>query len=554
MRLEKEIRFLYAKVVSSIMKKVTRIRLSTLPLLTFTLLLVGSLYQRARGELAERPPNIVIVMVDDMGFSDIACYGGEIQTPHLDALSKHGLRFSQFYNTGRCCPTRASLLTGLYAHQAGVGHMTKDRGYPAYQGSLNDRCMTIAEVLKPAGYFTAITGKWHVGSAPSKWPLQRGFDRFYGTPQGGGHHYRNLPGRDLVLNDQIIPMPEDWYSTTAFTDHAIQFIEEGVHAEKPVFLYLAYTAPHWALHAPEEEIAKFRGRYADGWESARRARFSRQLQMGLFENHTKLSPQEETVPAWSELENQDEMDLRMATHAAMVHLVDRGMGRMVAKLKELGQFERTLILFLSDNGASAESGPTGFTGARGGDPKARTGTPNSYNSFGVAGANLCDTPFRKFKMFAHEGGIATPLIAHWPEGIPERLNGSITRQMGHVIDLLPTCIELAKARYPSSRRGNKLIRPAGRSLTPILSGGRLERPEGIFFEHQGNAAMRDGKWKLVRAHAQPWSLYDLQADRTEWNDLAQVQPQRVAAMATRWKTWAKSVGVQTWPIKAREDK
>jgi arylsulfatase A-like enzyme len=253
---------------------------------------------------AAEPPNIVIIMVDDMGYSDIGCYGGEIETPHLDALANGGVRFTQFYNTGRCCPTRAALLTGLYQHQAGIGHMTQDYGHPAYRGALNDKCVTIAEALKPAGYFTAITGKWHVGSEPGQWPLKRGFDRFYGTPQGGGHHYRNLPGRDLVLNDTIIPMPEDWYSTTAFTDHALEFIEEGVQAEKPVFLYLAYTAPHWALHAPEGEVAKFRGRYADGWQSVREGRFARQMEMGLFPRDTKLSPQNRQVPEWSKVKGE----------------------------------------------------------------------------------------------------------------------------------------------------------------------------------------------------------------------------------------------------------
>tara|TARA_R110002096_G_scaffold61218_5_gene152181 strand:- start:1110 stop:2663 length:1554 start_codon:yes stop_codon:yes gene_type:complete len=501
---------------------------------------------------AAEKPNIVIIMVDDMGYSDIGCYGGEIETPHLDALAESGLRFTQFYNAGRCCPTRAALLTGLYQHQAGIGHMVGDSGHPSYQGYLNDRCVTIAEALNPAGYFTAITGKWHVGSEPDQWPLKRGFDRFYGTPQGGGHHYRNLPGRDLVLNNTIIPMPEDWYSTAAFTDYALQFIDEGVEADKPVFLYLAYTAPHWALHAPDKEIAKFRGRYAYGWQPMREARFKRQLEMGLFPDHTKLSPQDEKVPEWSQVKDQDEMDLRMATHGAMVHLVDRNVGRVVAKLEALGQLENTLILFLSDNGASAESGPTGFTGSRGGDPEARTGTPNSYNSFGIAGANLCDTPFRKFKMFTHEGGISTPLVAHWPGGIPKTLNGSLTSDPGHVIDLLPTCLDLAGARYPTEHAGIEVTPVAGRSLKPILTGEKFERPEGLFFEHQGNAAVRLDQWKLVRAHGDPWSLYNLNTDRTELNDLAKTHPERVDEMTATWEAWAGRVGVQPWPIKKKK--
>ena len=516
-------------------------------LLLLSLLLAVSV----SASVAAEKPNIVIIMVDDMGYSDIGCYGGEIETPHLDALAAGGVRFTQFYNAGRCCPTRAALLTGLYQHQAGIGHMTQDYGLPAYRGALNRNCVTIAEALQSADYFTAITGKWHVGSDPSQWPLERGFDRFYGTPQGGGHHYRNLPGRDLVLNDTVIPMPEDWYSTTAFTDHALQFIDEGVEAERPVFLYLAYTAPHWALHAPKKEIEKFRGRYADGWQPVREARFERQMEMGLFPQHTKLSPQDSQVPEWAKVKDQDEMDLRMATHAAMVHLIDQGVGRVVSKLKELGQLENTLLVFLSDNGASAESGATGFTGSRGGDPKARTGTPDSYNSFGVAGANLCDTPFRKFKMFTHEGGIATPLVVHWPGGIPEERNGSLISEAGHVIDLLPTCIDLAGAEYPSQYGGKQITPPAGRSLRPILVGEKFERPEGLFFEHQGNAAIRDGKWKLVRAHGKPWSLYDLDADRTELNDLAAAHSERVEEMTAKWQAWAERAGVEPWPVKKK---
>lgn len=499
-------------------------------------------------------PNIVIIMVDDMGFSDIGCYGAETETPHLDALAGNGLRFTQFYNTSRCCPTRAALLTGLYQHQAGIGHMTSDYGLPAYRGSLNDRCVTIAEALKPAGYFSAISGKWHVGSKPEQWPLKRGFDRFYGTPQGGGHHYRNLPGRDLVLNDKVIPMPKDWYSTTAFTDHAVQFIDEGIRAEKPVFLYLAYTAPHWALHAPDDEIAKFRGRYMKGWQPIREARFERQLKMGLFPQGTKLSPRDSAIPAWPKIKNKDEMDLRMATHAAMVYLIDEGVGRVVAKLKELDQLDNTLILFLSDNGASAESGATGFTGARGGDKKARTGTPNSYNSFGIAGANMCDTPFRKYKMFVHEGGISTPLIAHWRTGIPKSLNGKLSHEVGHVIDLLPTCLDLAGGNYPA-KKGDQAISPvAGRSLTPALRGKPLRRPEGLFFEHQGNAAIRDGDWKLVKAHKKGWSLYNLAKDRTELNDLAKQHPDKVATLKAKWNAWAKQVGAESWPVKKRKNK
>ncbi len=495
-------------------------------------------------------PNIIIVLVDDMGFSDVGCYGSETATPNLDKLAAEGLRFTQFYNTSRCCPTRAALLTGLHQHQAGIGLMDADMGTPAYQGHLNDRCVTLAEALGPSGYYTAICGKWHVGSERGHWPLDRGFDRFYGTPQGGGHHYRNLPDRQLVLDDQVIPIPDGWYSTTAFTDHALEFLDEGFGTGKPVFLYLAYTAPHWPLQAPAGEIGEFRGRYLDGWQPVREARFARQMKMGFFPKGTRLAPRDPAVPAWDEVGDHDEMDLRMATHAAMVHLIDRNIGRVVAKLHEHGQLDDTLLLFLSDNGASAESGPLGFTGARGGDPKARTGTPDSYNSFGIAGANMCDTPFRRYKMDVHEGGIATPLIAHWPEGIPARLNGSLTNATGHVIDLMPTCLDLAGADYPGTRSGKPIQPPEGLSLRPALEGGDWPERE-LYFEHMGNAAVRVGPWKLVRAHRKPWALFNLDEDRTEMNDLSSQQPERAQALETKWKAWAERVGVEPWPLRKR---
>ncbi len=499
---------------------------------------------------AADPPNIVIVMVDDMGFSDLGCYGSEIETPHLDRLAADGLRFTQFYNTGRCCPTCAALLTGLYQHQAGIGLMTEGRGFPAYQGYLNDRCVTIAEVLQSAGYFTAISGKWHVGSQTDHWPRQRGFDRFYGIPQGGGHHYRMLPGRQLVLDDSVIEVPANWYSTTSFTDYALKFIEEAHGVGRPLFLYLAYTAPHWPLQAPPKAMAKYLGRYTAGWQPHREARFRRQTQMQLFPAATELAPLDPRTPDWASIDDQQEMDLRMALHAAMVHLVDEGVGRVVNRLRELDEFDNTLILFLSDNGASAEGGPVGFVRSDRGDADAKTGTAESYVSFGVAGANLCDTPFRKYKMYVHEGGIATPLIAHWPTGILPERRGSLTHEVGHVIDLLPTCLDLAGVAYPTHRRGKMVTPVAGTSLVPVLSGESIGDRE-LYFEHQGNAAVRAGSWKLVRAHGTPWELYNLSVDRTELTDRSAQHPERVRELEERWQSWAEAVGVQPWPLKRK---
>lgn len=499
---------------------------------------------------ASDKPNIVIIMVDDMGFSDIGSYGGEIETPHLDALAENGLRFSQFYNTGRCCPTRAALLSGLYQHQAGIGHMTGNHGYPAYQGFLNDHCVTIAEALRPAGYYTAISGKWHVGSKPGQRPLQRGFDRFYGIPEGGGHHYRMLPGRNLVVDDTTIDIPDGWYTTTAFTDYAVKFIDEGVRADKPVFLYLAYTAPHWPLQAPADVTAKFLDRYRQGWQAHRQARFDRQMEMGMFPRGTQLAPIDQKTPEWESIEDKQEMDLRMAVHAAMVNMIDEGVGRVVAKLEALDELDNTLIFFLTDNGASAEGGPLGFVRSDRGDPTAKTGTPESYVSFGVAGANMCDAPFRKYKMYTHEGGIATPLVAHWPNGIPISLNGTFTHEVGHVIDLLPTCLDLANSAYPKQFKGREIIPVAGKTLSPALRGLSLGERE-LYFEHQGNAAARIGHWKIVRAHGKPWELYDLATDRTELNNLSERYPGKFVELKAKWKTWAERSGVQTWPIKKK---
>ncbi|MBI1374261.1 MAG: sulfatase-like hydrolase/transferase [Phycisphaera sp.] len=389
-------------------------------------------------------------------------------------------------------------------------------------------------------------------SDPVDWPRKRGFDRFYGIPEGGGHQYRLLPDRHLVLDDTPIKVPDGWYSTTAFTDYAIQFIDEGVKTDKPVFLYLAYTAPHWPLQAPEEVTKKYLGRYIDGWQPIREARFKRQMELGLFPAGTKLSPIDPKSPDWSSVKDKEEKDLRMALHAAMVHLIDDGVGRIVAKLRELGQLDNTLILFLSDNGASGEGGPVGFTGARGGDPKAKSGTPDSYVSFGIAGANMCDAPFRMYKMYEHEGGISTPLIAHWPAGIPAKLNGTLTPQVGHVIDLMATCVDLGGATYPTKYDGHDVIPAQGHSLRPALTGGALDRPEGLYWEHQGNAAVRLGDWKLVREAGKPWELYNLAEDRTELNDLSKKQPDKAAELKAKWQAWADRVGVEPWPIKKKK--
>ena len=490
---------------------------------------------RAAGTELGRP-NVVIVMVDDMGFSDLGCYGGEIETPHLDRLAKGGLRFTQFYNAARCTPTRAALLTGVYPHQS------------LHRGALDGRCVTIAEALRSAGYATLMTGKWHVGSPPQHWPRQRGFDRYFGTPQGGGVYFkdtltirRKLHGEIFfILDDERVEIPDDFYVTDAFTDYALEFVDQAAAAGQPFFLYLAHIAPHFPLQAKPEDIAKYRGRYDAGWDAIRQARYDRQVEMGIIDRRWPLSPRDPRAGTWAEQSPEQQADLaeRMAIYAAQIDSVDQNMGRLIERLQALGCLDDTLILFLSDNGCSAEGGPGGFNrGVQG----AAIGTGLSWASGGLEWANVSDAPFRKFKKDAHEGGIATPLIAHWPAGIGRR--GELEHQVGHVIDLMPTCLELAGADYPSQRNGHPTLPLEGISLVGAFRGEPLARREPLYQEHEGNRAIRDGKWKLVAARNGPWELYDMAADRTELNDLAEQRPEVAQRLRLQWEAWAERVGV-----------
>lgn len=513
-------------------------------------------------------PNIVVILADDMGWSDLGCYGGEIQTPNLDALAQGGVRFTQFYNTARCCPTRAALLTGLYQHQAGIGHMTGNDGIPSYQGFLNDRCATIAEAIRPAGYTTLIAGKWHVGSAPGQWPLDRGFDRFWGTPSGGGVYFKDtLKVRTNVFfasGNQRIEPPDDLYVTDTFTTQAVQFIEEAVtQTRKPYFLYLAHIAPHWPLQAKPADIAKYRGRYDAGWDAVRRQRFERQKGMGLIPTDAKLSPRDPRARAWNELPETDRRELahRMEVYAAQIDSIDQNVGRLTAKLKELDQFENTLILFLSDNGCSAEGGPGGFSRGR---PGAPIGTGLSYASVGLEWANAADTPLRKFKMDTHEGGISTPLIAHWPAKMKQKSlekpgGGRLVHEAGHVIDLAPTVLDVAGARYPKTLGGKPLLPLEGRSLKSLIVGEPAEAStaddaapksadseRALFWEHQGNKAVRVGDWKAVAANGGRWELYNLAEDRTETRNVSQADPEKTRELAALWRAWAERCGVWDW--------
>jgi arylsulfatase A-like enzyme len=507
---------------------------------------------RAAGQpQSKKQPNIVLIMADDMGYSDIGCYGGEVNTPNLDLLAAGGLRFSQFYNAARCCPTRASLLTGLYPHQAGVGHMVENRGYPAYQGYLNDHCVTIAEALKSAGYRTLMSGKWHVGEDRPHWPVDRGFDRYFGLISGAANYFditkTKAPGvvRKMAIDDQpYTPPKEGFYMTDAFTDHAVQFLDQYGREDMPFFLYLAYTAPHWPLHARPADIARYKGKYLKGWEQLREERYQRMIKMGLISDKWKMSPRDPQTQPWAQEEDKDLMDLKMAVYAAQIERMDYGVGRVLDKIRELGARDNTLVMFLADNGGCAEGGPRGFDNRKNGLPP---GGVDSFMSYGQAWANASNTPFRRYKHWVHEGGIATPFIAYWPGVIKN--GGAITRDVGHLIDVMATCLDVAGAEYPREYNGQKITPPEGKSLRPVFEGRGRPGHEALFWEHEGNRAVRQGQWKLVAIEGKSWELYDLEADRTELNSLAAERPEKVNELKALYESWAKRCGVLPWPFK-----
>ena len=507
---------------------------------------------RAAGTPDARP-NIVLIMVDDMGYSDIGCYGGEIRTPNLDSLAKGGVRFTQFYNAARCCPTRASLMTGLYPHQAGMGGMVSTgKGFlpGAYQGFLNDRCVPIAEVLRETGYNTLMSGKWHVGEERPNWPVDRGFDKYYGLISGAANYFDITTGkrpgieRGFAIDDQpFMPDKNTFFMTHAISDNAVRFLDTYGRRDNPFFMYVAYTAPHWPLHALPEDVARYKGKYMKGWDVLRRERYERQLEMGIIDGRWPVSPRDEEVTPWEDVENKEEMDLKMAVYAAQIDEVDQGVGRICRKLEELGKWDNTLILFLSDNGGCHEEGPWGFDNRNNGLPP---GGVDSYMSYGRSWANMSNTPFRMFKHWVHEGGIATPLIAHWPDVIEQ--HGSITHQRGHIIDIMATCCDVAGTPYPETYKGKEIVPLEGKSLLPIFQGKEREGHEAIGWEHMGNRAISVGKRKLAAKEAKgPWELYDLESDRTELNDLAGKQPERVKEMAAMWQDFAERRKVLPWP-------
>ena len=515
-------------------------------------LILGLLAAEAPAAEAKKP-NIVVILVDDMGFSDLGCYGSEIATPNLDSLAAGGLSFSQFYNTGRCCPTRAALLTGLYSHQAGIGGMVNEGGVDGYRGDLNKHCVTIAEVLRTAGYSTYMTGKWHVTKSVGpnvpeemkfNWPLQRGFDHYFGIIDGKANYFH--PESLTRDNTQLPPPKENFYTTDAFVDNAIQFVDSGPK-EKPFFLYLAFNAPHFPLMAPAADIAKYRGKYKGGWDKLREERHAKQLSLGLLDKAWALSPRAADVKAWDTLTNdeQDRFDHLMAVYAACVDHMDRAIGKLVADLKSRGAFDNTLILFMSDNGGNAEAGVNGRSGGPG-----PLGSAESDVFCGESWANLQNTPFRLYKHYNHEGGISSPLIAHWPAGISAR--GEFRNQPGHLIDIMATCVAVSGAGYPKEFKGEPITPMEGKSLLPAFANQPIER-DAIFWEHEGNAAVRVGDLKLVRkGRAGAWELYDLKTDRTELHDLANQKPDEAKQMKAKWDAWAIRAHVVPYPNSSKK--
>ncbi len=500
---------------------------------------------------ASGKPNILLILADDLAWSDLGCYGSEIKTPHLDALAKDGLRLTQFYNSARCSPTRASILTGLHPHQA---------GFPNLSGALPKNSATIPEVLKPAGYRSYMVGKWHLNQ--NNPPTERGFDEFYGMLGGYNSCWQEDPfyTRWPKGRPKRIYAKDTFYSTDVFSDYAIDFITDGQKSGRPWFMYLAFNAPHFPLHAPEADIAKYEGLYFEkGWDHIREDRLARIKKLGLVPGYLVLTPRsnvpankfnmqtgwaDKDNPAWDSLPEDRRRDLarRMAVYAAMVDRMDAAIGRVMAHLKTTGQFDNTVVFFLSDNGACAEWDPWGFDKTSGpqnvlhaGEDLKTVGAPGSYVSYGSGWANACNTPFRLYKHYNHEGGIRSPFIVHWPAALKAK---GLASGPGYITDFMPTICALAGATYPKDRAGIAILPQEGISLLPAFHGEPLpNRP--IFIEHEGNRSIRDGDWKLVALQNTPWELYNVANDPTEMNDHAAKEPQRVVAMAKAWDEWAE---------------
>ncbi|MEM7292387.1 MAG: arylsulfatase [Pseudomonadota bacterium] len=513
-------------------------------------------------------PNVVLILADDMGFADLGITGSEIRTPNIDSLADNGALLTSMYNCARCCPTRASLLTGLYPHSAGIGHMGTHLGSPAYQGFLRNDCATVAEHLRAGGYRTLMSGKWHVGGDFESrdcdaWrvgdidhptPRQRGFDKFFGILDGATHFF----SPHFVLEDdgRVEVSPDNFYFTDAITDKAIAMIKDSVENASPFFLYLAHTAPHWPLHAHPEDIAKYEGAYDKGWDYTRTARHEEMNNKKLFAQNWEIAPRDQSVHTWQQEPYKEWESRKMATYAAMVDRMDQSIGRLIAELKRLGQWDNTLILFLSDNGGCAEfMAEDGWAQyypnitndgkkiTMGNQPHVMPGDAQTFQSYDKPWANVSNAPFRLFKHYVHEGGISTPLVAHWPNKI---VPGQIDHSARHVVDILPTILEATNSTFLTELDGHAIQAAQGESFLDNLCGKPRARERAIFFEHEGNCAVRSGSYKLVRQFGEDWELYDMDNDRTELHDFAARNKPIRDNLLKQYDEWTQSIGVEEW--------
>ncbi len=501
----------------------------------------------AKSDKKDTHPNIIVIMVDDMGYSDLGIYGSEIHTPHLDRLAQEGIRFREFYNNSISAPTRASLITGQYAHRAGIGYFNVNLGLPGYQGFLNKESLTFGEVLQTAGYSTFLSGKWHVGNDSIHWPTQRGFDRSYGFITGASNYYdigeygSNDPV-PLIKDNKRINLEPGKYLTDAIMDNAMEFIEEESRNGKPFFLYVPFNAPHWPLQAPDEDIEKYRGKYSIGWDVVREKRIAKQKKSGIILPGQTIADRDEMVPLWENLtyEQKELWQKKMEVYAAMVDRMDQNVGRLIQKLQELEKYDNTVILFFSDNGSEG-----GFTSLyrkyrRNSGP---IGTAGSWDYQEQPWAYVSNTPLRQYKDDFHEGGCCTSFIAWYPKKIK---GGKLVKGTGHVIDIAPTLYELAKAKYPAEYKGHQTNELPGKSLLPVLYGeaGEVDREEPLFWERAGNRAVRSGKWKMVSTYpTYQWELYDLDHDKGETTDIAGKHPEIINSLSEQYFSWTKQNGV-----------
>ena len=591
---------LFAKTRARDQKTFSRLLNLKTSTLILTALIAQTIHTSSLMAQTSERPNIIVIMSDDMGYSDIGCYGSEIQTPILDNLASNGLRFTQFYNTGRCCPTRASLLTGLYPHQAGIGWMMTDQKLDGYRGDLNRNCVTIAEALKPAGYATYAVGKWHVtkhthadtDDKKFNWPQQRGFEKYYGIINGASSLWDPnslVRGNKLItcVNDPSYQPDEPYHFTDAISDNATTFINEH-DSKKPFFMYVAYTAAHWPMHARPRDIKKYEGKYDVGYDPIRNARLKKMKTLGVISADTQIT---NVTGDWDSLpDKQWEADC-MEVYAAMVDQMDQGIGRIVKALKEKGQLDNTLILFLEDNGGCAEPAgrhpdpaknvakldmpslnpiPKDVVHYQGSAPEqTRDGWPvrrghvepgpaDTYIAYGKNWANVSNTPLREYKHWVHEGGISTPLIAHWPKGFDAK--NELRSEPSHLIDIMATCLDVAGAKYPAEFAGNKIKPLQGKSLAPVFREESFER-EAIYWEHEGNRAVRFGDWKLVakgqiRDRSQPvqWELFNIANDRNENYDLIEKEVEMAGKLKKMWQAYAERCDVFPAPVTQRKNK